>query len=673
MPRGDGGSRRVASLLLTFRSLIPMAFLYRTHMRGRICNQETIMKKTIIASLVGLAFTPIVFAADNVALDDVIVTANRAAQSRESVLRDVSVIDQAQIERAGQSTLLEILNTQPGIEITSNGGAGKTSGIFIRGTNTSHVLVLVDGVRLNSSTTGTTTFENLPVALIDKIEILRGPAASLYGQDAIGGVIQIFTKKGSGKPHFYAGVGYGSYNTKTLEAGAHGAIGDTNFAFGVSSLDTDGFSSYKTSDNNFDDNDGYRNLSVTGSLSHKIAAGHELGLQFLHSKGKTQFDNRFNLSAFDPAFSDSAEITQHSYAVYTKNQITDNWLSTLKIGEGYDEQVTFAALGFFTPESRSVFRTKQRQWSWQNDISLPLGQLTLAYDRLEERVKSTSTFDQTGRNNDGYYAGYLVDLGNHTLQANYRSDHSNSFGTNDTHGLAYGYRFNEHWKTNVSYGTAFKAPTFNDLYTPFIDFGFGFSYQGNPNLKPETSRNKEISVIYNNEGTDLSATYYHNDIRNLILGSQGLAADTAINLGSVTIEGLTLAGNQTLGNWQVGGSVDIQSPRDNTTDNLLIRRANRHATANLSYTLGDWRFGAEGIASSKRYNDPANTLPIAGYTVFNLTTDYQINQDWKVQARLNNVFDKNYALAYDGNPSTSGFVYETPGSNLFVNLRWQPK
>jgi vitamin B12 transporter len=631
------------------------------------------MSKKIIASLIGLAFTSPTFAAEQINLDDVIVTASRISEPLNATLRDVSVIDREQIERAGQSTLIEILQIQPSIEVTSNGGAGKTSGLFMRGTNTNHVLVLIDGIRVNSATAGTTTFENLPVALIDRIEILRGPAASMYGQDAIGGVIQIFTKKGSGSPKFYAGMGYGTYNTKTAEAGVHGTISDTSFALGLSSLDTDGYSSYKTNDDNFDDNDSYRNLSVTGSLSHKIADGHELGLQFLHSKGKTRFDNRFNIFSFDPSFSDSAEITQHSYAAYTKNKFTSNWLSTLKIGEGYDEQVTFAALSFFTTESRSVFRTKQHQWSWQNDVELPLGTLTLAYDRLEERVKSTSIFDKYDRNNNGYYLGYLVDLGNHTAQASYRSDHSSSFGTNDTHALGYGYRFNDNWRTNVSYGTAFKAPTFNDLYTPFTDFGGGFSYQGNPNLKPETSRNKELSIIYHNDATKLSATFYHNDIRNLILGAQNIPTDTAINLGSVTAKGLTLAGSQAVGNWNLGGSIDIQSPRNNESDNLLLRRANRHASANLSYSLGDWRFGAESIASSKRYNDSANELPIAGYTIFNLTSEYKINQAWKVQARLNNVLDKNYALAYDGDPKSDGFIYDTSGANLFVNLRYQPE
>lgn len=625
--------------------------------------KQSIIAKLVSASLATLAFNASAFANEATALDDTIVTASRTSESLNKTLADVSVIDRAQIERAGQSTLVEILQTQPGIEITNTGGAGKTSGIFMRGTNTSHVLVLVDGVRLNSATTGTTAFENLPVALIDRIEIVRGPAASLYGQDAIGGVIQIFTKKGSGEPQFYAGLGYGTYDTKTAEAGVHGSINDTSFAFGISSQNTDGFSALKTNNPNLSDDDGYSNLSVTGSLSHQISEGHEIGLQLLHSKGQTRIDNSFNISpfsdAFNPAFSDHAELTQQSYSIYTKNKITSNWTSTLRVGEGDDKSVTYAAPGTFTSESPSLFRTKQHQLTWLNDIKLPVGVLTIAYDRLEERVKSTTDFEENSRNNDGYFAGYLAELGHHTIHLNYRSDHNTRFGTNDTGGIAYGYRFTDNWRASTSYGTAFRAPTFNDLYFP------GFS---NPNLSAEKSENIEASLRYNKDKTTASITVYQNKIRDLIVFTS-----IPENVRKVEIQGVTLAASQAWNSWVLQGSVDIQSPRDESTDNLLIRRANNHASASLGYILGDWRFGAESIASSKRYNDTANNVSLAGYTIFNLTTDYQINQDWKVQARLNNVFDKQYALAYDGNPRTTGFAYDTPGSNLFVSVRWQPK
>ncbi|MDP2246676.1 MAG: TonB-dependent receptor plug domain-containing protein, partial [Nitrosomonadales bacterium] len=216
------------------------------------------MKRTTIASLIGLLFSSQPYAQETTTTKDVIVTASRIEQPRESVIADVSVITRDEIERAGQSTFLELLQTQPGVEITTNGGAGKTSGIFLRGTNSSHVLILLDGLRIDSATAGTTTLENLPLAQIEKIEILRGPASTLYGQDAIGGVIQIFTKRGDGAPRFSAGIGYGTYDTKTADASVSGSVADTSFALSASSYVTRGFSAYKTKDPNLDDRDGYR-------------------------------------------------------------------------------------------------------------------------------------------------------------------------------------------------------------------------------------------------------------------------------------------------------------------------------------------------------------------------------------------------------------------------------
>lgn len=614
--------------------------------------------------------TPL-FAAEEILLDDVVVTATRTPQPRESIIADVTVINAEEIQRGGQSTLVEILQQQPGIEITNNGGAGKASGIFMRGTNTSHVVVLIDGIRVQSATLGTTTFENLPLNQIDRIEILRGPATSLYGQDAIGGVIQIFTKKGTDKPKFYASVGYGTYDTTIAEAGVRGKLRDTAFALGISANTTDGFSALDTNNRNLNDNDGYRNFSVTGSLSNQIAEGHEVGLNLLHSKGKTRFDNRFNIDpffpAFDPSFSNNADLEQHSYSLSAKNQILDHWKSTLRVGQGFDEVVNFAALGPFVTESKSVFRTKQNQINWQNDITLPLGTLTLMYDKLEEKVNSTVDFKSKKRTNEGYMIGYLASIGAHTLHATAREDHNSSFGNNFTGGLGYGFSFNDYWRATASYGSAFKAPTFNDLYFP--DF-FGFP-TSNPNLKPEKSDNVEASLRYQDSNSNASVTVYENSIKNLI----ALDAITFVpfNVNKAEIQGMTIAGSQRWGNWNLSASVDIQSPRDKETENLLVRRANRHGKANLAYTWQDWSFGAEAITSSARYNDSANEFRMGGYTIYNLTGQYKINADWTVQARANNIFNKNYRLALDGDPATTGFAYNTPGANLFVNIRYEPQ
>ncbi|HEX5539498.1 MAG TPA: TonB-dependent receptor [Methylophilaceae bacterium] len=607
------------------------------------------MKKIALAGLLALLNSTSVFALEPTGTDEVVVTASRIPETREHVIADVTVVDHEEIERAGQSTLVELLQTQPGVEISSSGGAGKASSVFLRGTNADHVVVLLDGLRINSATLGTTAFENIPLAQIDHIEILRGPASSLYGADAIGGVIQIFTKKGSGKPSIYAAAGYGSYNTKTAEAGTSGKVNQTSYSLNIASYDTEGVSAENFKTGPQKDKDGYRNLSVSGSLSQQIAEGHDIGLQFFQSEGHNNYDG-------GNTFPNYGETTQLSYALSSKNRFTSNWLSTLRIGAGIDDEDDHSS-----SFSRSFFKTTQRQYTWQNDLSLPLGTLTLLYEKLEQRVDSDSgtPYDKTARDNEALLASYLVNVGPHSLQASYRSDHNTQFGTYDTGSVGYGFSFSPNWRATASYGTAFKAPTFNQLYFPFG--------VGDPTLQPEESRNLEAGLHYEHASTSLSAVIFDNKIRNLIffdLGSFKFA-----NVNAARIQGLTLTGAQRWDNWQIKGSADIQSPRDENTDNLLNRRAQRHGTIGLSYADGDWRLGSEVVVSSHRYNDDVNTKRLGGYAIFNLTADYAINKDWQLQARANNVFNKDYTLAYD---SFNNVAYNTPGANVFVSVRYQP-
>lgn len=618
------------------------------------------MNKTIIASLIGLAFSNTAFSAENIQLDDVVVTAARIPQTRESVIADVTVIDKEEIQRGGQSTLVELLQQQPGIEITNTGGAGKASGIFMRGTNTNHVVVVVDGVRIHSATAGTATFENLPIQLIDRIEVLRGPASSLYGPDAIGGVIQIFTKKGLDGFKTFASLGYGSYDTSVANAGVRGKVGDTSYALNIAASDVGGFSAFDANNSALNDKDGYRNLATSGNVSHTIALGHELGIQFFNSNGTTRFDNRFNTA---PEFSSKARIEQQSIAVFSNNQLTSFWLSKLRVAESRDNSKTFDETSL---AGGDIFNTRQTQINWQNDLSLPVGTLTLMYDRLEDKVDSSTNFNKTKRSNEGYMVSYLANIDAHSLHASLREDHNSQFGNYVTGGLSYGYAFNKSWRITGSYGSAFKAPTFNDLYFP-DSFGFQTS---DPNLKPEKSDNMEASLRFSDDAFSASVTAYENKIRDLIVLD---SAFIPANINKATIRGLTLAASKQLDNFDISASADIQSPRNSESNNLLVRRANRHGQINFGYTLQSWRLGAEVITSSARYNDAANNLRMGGYTIFNLVSQYKINTDWSVQARANNIFDKHYNLALEGNPATTGFAYNTPGANLFVNIRYEPQ
>lgn len=614
------------------------------------------MKKTITASLIGLAFSNSAFSAEDIQLDDVVVTAARIPQTRESVIADVTVIAAEDIERGGQSTLVELLQQQPGVEITNSGGAGTASGIFLRGTNTNHVVVVIDGVRIHSATAGTATFENLPIQLIDRIEILRGPASSLYGPDAIGGVIQIFTKKGVDGFKPFANLGYGSYDTKIGNAGVRGKVGDTSYALNIAASDIGGFSALDANNSALNDNDGYRNFSTSANLSHTIVPGHELGVQFFNSNGTTRFDNRFNAT---PAFSSRARLEQQSIAVFSNNQLTSFWLSKLRIAESRDDSKTFDETSLAQGD---IFNTRQTQINWQNDFTLPVGTLTLMYDRLQDKVDSNTNFDKVKRNNEGYVASYLAILGSHSLHASLREDHNSQFGNYVTGGLGYGYTLNKHWRATASYGNAFKSPTFNDLYYP------GFN---NPNLRPEKSDNIEASIKYQNSGFHASATVFENRIRDLI--GFDLTTFTIDNINKARIQGLSLTAGQQWGSFDIAGNVDFQSPRNLANDNLLVRRANRNGRLNLGYTWQDWRFGAEIVSASKRYNDAANDFSMGGYTILNLVSQYKINPDWSLQARANNVFDKQYNIALDGNPATTGFAYNTPGANLFINIRYEPQ
>jgi vitamin B12 transporter len=629
------------------------------------------MKRITCASLIGLCISTSSHSADTLNLDEVVVTAARVPQSADNVLADVSVIDREEIERAGQSTLIELLQRQAGVEISSNGGAGKSADLFLRGTNSNHVVVLVDGLRVNSATTGQTAYQHLPLSQIERIEIVRGPTSSLYGADAVGGVVQIFTKRGTSNDiKFNAFAGYGSYHTKTGEAGVNGGVGDTRFGLTLSSYDTEGFSARRvisTTQPIDKDDDGYRNLSVSAYAEHTIQPGHSLGIQFFQSKSHNNYDGGNNYANY-------SNQTLQSYAVTSKNQWTDFWLSTLKIGKGIDDSDDQSKPAVTNPTGKGTFRTEQKQLSWQNDFTLPVGLLTLAYDRRAQEVDSATrpaARYTRSQDNNGWVASYLANIDAHSIHASLRRDDNSQFGSHTTGGLSYGYHITPLWQISASAGTAFKAPTFNELYWPA---GVTAGFSGNPDLDPETSRNREIALRYMGASLRSGIVVFKNEIENLIVNG-----DPVKNISEAEIRGVTLEGNWKMTSaWELGGNFTVQSPKtvDSPTtaeiDKLLVRRSNRHATMYLNWQSGPWQVQAEATGSSFRFNNSTNTKRIDGYTIFNLSSSYALNSNWKIEARANNIFDKEYVLAYTGNSATAA-PYETAGANVFVGLRWQPQ
>jgi len=571
------------------------------------------------------------------------VTASRSGQPLTDLLADVTLIGPEEIARAGPGGLTALLQRQPGIELVTNGGPGSTSGVFMRGANTAQTLVLVDGLRVSSSTSGTTPLEAIPLDQIDHIEILRGPASSLYGADAIGGVIQIFTRRGGGAFAANAGAGYGTYNTSSVYGGVSGNGGDGAWRYELQAghRQSDGFNAI-FNPKNFSynpDRDGYRNDNVSGSLSFRFAPEQEISAQAFRSRLNAQFDA-------GPGFDDRTVTTVESYSIASRNRLTAFWTSDLSAAETRDDSNSVTGFG------PSRFLTRQRLYSWQNELMPGYGRLTVLAERREERIDSDTAFDVTSRNTNSVVGIYQLREGPQFAQASLRRDDSSQFGARTTGTIAYGYAFAAGLRATASFGTAFKAPTFNDLYFP------GSS---KPDLRPETARNAELALRYSGDALSAGLVAYRNRVRDLIVFECDANFNCAPqNVANATLEGVTAEFGGHVGEISAKGSLDLQKPTDDSNGFLLPRRARWHTAFSLMRDTGPLRVGAEVVASSARFDDAANTRRMGGYALLNLTAEYRFGNRWTIFARLDNALDKHYELAAD---------FKTAGANAFVGVR----
>ncbi len=613
-----------------------------------------------------------VFADNELKTSDVFVTATRTSIPKNNVIGDTTIINEEEIERAGLSSLPELLQRQTSIEISNNGGQGKVSTFGIRGTSSTHSIVLIDGIRINAATSGFTALENIPLSQIEKIEILRGPASSLYGPDAIGGVIQIFTKKGLNGFKPYIGIGYGRYNTVSLQTGLRGGDSQTTYAINFSGTKTDGFSAFVpntlSAANSFNlDKDGYKNYGLSTSLNHKINENYEVNFQYLLTRAKNKYDNAAaNLS---PSIDFRNTAKNEAYSLSLNAQINSSWKSSIKISRGIDEYIdkqlyNWTYWEYFAQDN--LYKTTQDQLTWQNNIELSKGTLTLLYDRLEQKIKTTEYYQKNKRVNDGFMVGYLLVQNKHNFQTNIRKDLNSNYDDSLTGNLGYAYMINENWRFATSAGTAFVSPTFNFAYATADPDALG-----NPELKPEKSKNIEASIRYKDDSGTLSFTAFDNEIRDFIIYTYGMSPQSTMNLNRAKIQGFSLAGSQFIGHFQVSGSVTNQSPKNEDTEKYLPYRSNILGNINFNYFIGNWNFGVENTGSGIRYDDKANTRKISGYILTNFVADYKFSDQLKFNLRLNNVLDKDYTLNIEGNPNTQyGFRYQTPGRSLFANLHY---
>ncbi len=579
-------------------------------------------------------------------LELIIVTGTRIEQPLKQSLSHSTVITQKDIQDSQAVDVSSLLKTLAGVEFYQSGGIGKQGSLFMRGTNSSHVLVLLDGVRINSATTGTTAIDQLMLDQIERIEVVRGNVSSLYGSEAIGGVIQIFTKRGKGEPAFNVSGGVGSHNTQRLAAGFGGEAGSTAFNAQVSKFKTDGVSAIKPGivPTVNPDNDGYDNISLSGNVRHAFNPDNSLTASVFQSRGDVQYDNAFGLIAD----LDTSKSTLSKFSVVSDNRFSESWQSKLQLAQGADDYI-----GYLNGVQSYYIKTNNRQIGWQNTLAVgSFGSVLLGLENLDQQVMSDTPYIQTTRKVNSLFAGYTGNYSAHQVQANIRQDRYSDFGTANTGLLGYGYTINQAWRATASTSTAFKAPTFNDLYYPV-------SWGGNPNLKPEHSRNKEIGMHYVAGGQRIDAVYFDNRIRDLIAGFPSK------NINQARSDGFELSYAGQFGDTGVKAALTAQNPRDTQTGLALLRRAKSFSNLSVTQQLGTWKMGGEWQYSGKREDYDINTFArttLASYNLVNLTANYDINKQLKLSLRADNLFNQDYMLSHG---------YNTLGRTLFVGVNYR--
>lgn len=584
-------------------------------------------------------------------MDTIVVTAAKVEQKISDTILDTTVITQQDIIDSQATDLPTLLRREAGVEIVQSGGIGASSSLFLRGTNSTHTLVLIDGVRASSATAGTTAIDQIMLDEVERIEIVRGNVSSVYGSEAIGGVIQIFTKRGHGAPALSATVGGGNRNTDRATATYGGVIGDTRFNVTASTYGTRGFPALNGADSptTNTNNDGYHNNSVSANLEQSFGPAVRVGISGYYTEGHLAYGDPFAYSINDINTADTRVGYASVFGEYIVNQM---WTTKLTLARGEDY-----SLNYLNYSPNGLFQTFTNQANWENNVLLAGQKLLLGAEVRRQDLNSDTEYDQTARTVKSVFAGYTGEFGDHSVQLNLRNEHYSDFGSATTYLAGYGYRITPSWRVDAAASSAFAAPNFNDLYYP------GFS---NPNLQPEKAHSEEIGLQYGAGGQLAKLVIFQTRVRDLIEFNY-----LPVNVGRAEITGAELSYRGQIFGADLIASVTEQNPVDQSsgTDQQLLRRAKQFASLSVQKSFGEWRFGGEWHVSGARTDDNITAYPtvvdtLGGYNIVNLTARYLINKSLSIQARADNVFNKKYELA-DG--------YNTQPATIFVSLSYQTK
>jgi vitamin B12 transporter len=573
------------------------------------------------------------------ALNNILITATRMPLAEDATLAQTTVISRRDIEAAGSSTLVELLQRKAGVEIRSAGGAGQPSGVFIRGASAQQTLVLVDGFRLSSATSGGTAFENIALDLIERIEIVKGPMSGLYGSDAIGGVVQIFTR-GYAKPRLTAELGLGSNSTLAFNSGFSAVEGNASMTINAGYREVAARSASNANASTFTynpDRDPYDNKHILLKGSYTLWQGEVLSASAWQSQGRTKFDD-------GPTGNPSNKQTLSGIQLSSENNFASFWKSNLRFGQTIDDID-------IQSEFPGQFKTTQNQLVWQNQFSTPVGAWLLGYEWLGQRVSGSTAYDKSKRNTQSFFASVNESIDQQRLSASVRRDREDQFGSRTTGSASYGIQLSTDELVYISYGEAFRAPSFNDLYFP------GFS---NPLLRPEKSKNVEYGWRVTKPEYRLNLAIFDNQIENLIAFDS--ATNTPQNISRAQIKGVEISTDVAWAGFNWRGAVTVQRPEDGDTNKQLRSRAKQFGSLSVSKTWDKWDFAVDVSGNGKRFDssDEAVNSKLPGYTLLGGSVRYRVDNRWTLELSGQNLTGRNYELARG---------YNTPGRNVFFNVK----
>ena len=594
-------------------------------------------------------------------LAPVVITGSREPLPLDRLVGDITVIDEKRIRESSADSLESLLSREGGVQLSRTGGPGQTAGVFLRGSSSSSVVVLVDGVRIGSATLGQADLSGLSLASVERIEILRGPGSSLYGSDAVGGVVQIFTRRGEGAPNVTAHAAVGQLKSSEAGLSVAGASGGWDYAVGLGREASDGVSALRPGDafgSYNPDRDGFtrRHASLRGGLS--FAPGQRFGASLLDSRLRSQYDASEFLP---PTFAPNAapdfrnRFDMRVSALDYRGVFSPLWTSTVQLSDQLDDVVTGATV-------QDTFKTERRQWLWQNAFTVSPGQqLVGAVEQLDEAVESSSFASRQARRNTALVLGYTGVFGvsgEHRLQADVRHDRNSVYGNVNTGKLGWAMDLLPGLTVRAVGGTAFRGASFNDLYFP----GFGV-----PSVRPERSRSVELGLQWRDAEQSASVTLYRNRVRDLI----GYQPDRSFcppdpvydfgcagNVSRATLKGATLTAAQRFGNFSLRGTMDLLDAKDSNTGQRLVRRAAHQQSVVAGWADGPWGMDATLTAVGARPEGPAT---LGAYETLDLQARYRVSPAWQLEAKLLNALDRDYQPARD---------YQSVGRQAWVGVRF---